>query len=143
MPRELGFKALNALHRSVLWLSRGRVGWRVARMQVIELTTVGRKSGRPRTVILTSPIRVGDALVVVASRGGDDRHPDWFLNLRQNPKVLVSVKGGPAVPMRARTATAEERSELWPLIIADHQNYAAYQTRTCRTIPVVLLEPSS
>jgi deazaflavin-dependent oxidoreductase (nitroreductase family) len=142
MPRDLAFKALNALHRTVLRASGGRVGWRVTRMQVVELTTTGRKTGRPHTVILTSPLRVGAALVVVASRGGDDQNPDWFLNLRHDPNVRVSVKGRPLEPMRARMATAPERDELWSLIIADHRNYAAYQTRTSRIIPVVLLEPA-
>jgi deazaflavin-dependent oxidoreductase (nitroreductase family) len=138
---ELGFQALNAFHRAVLRITGGRLGWRVARMTVVELATVGRKTGRPRTVILTAPITVGDALVLVASRGGDDRNPDWLLNLRHDPDVRVSVQGAPAVPMRARIATPEEREQLWPMIIADHRNYAAYQRRTSRVIPVVLLEP--
>src|SRR6478752_4113040 len=128
MGRDLRFKALNAFHRTVLRVSGGRVGWRAARMQVLELTTTGRKTGRPRTVILTTPIRVGDALVVVASRGGDDRNPDWLLNLQHDPSVRVGMEGRPAEPMRARVATRQERDDLWPLIIASHHNYATYQT---------------
>lgn len=143
MVGELGFKALNAFHRAVLRITGGRLGWRLSKMTVLELTTFGRKTGRPRTVILTAPIKVGDALVIVASRGGDDQDPDWFRNLRQNPDVGVSVEGRPAEPMRARIATSQERKELWPMIIADHPNYAAYQTRTSRVIPVVLLEPAA
>jgi len=110
-------------------------------MPVLELTTTGRKTGQPRTVMLTVPIRVGDALVVVASRGGDDQRPDWFLNLCEEPNVRVALEGRPAGPMRARVARSQEREELWPLIVADHQNYAGYQTKTSRVIPVVLLEP--
>jgi len=112
-------------------------------MPVLELTTTGRKTGQPRTVMLTAPVRVGDALVVVASRGGDDRHPAWFLNLQQDPNVQVSVLGQPARSMRARVATGQERDELWRRIVADHRNYATYQNKTRRLIPLVLLEPGA
>jgi len=111
-------------------------------MPVLELTTTGRKTGQPRTVMITAPVRVGDALVVVASRGGDDHNPGWFLNLRHDPNVQVSVEGRPAQPMRARVASTQERDELWPRIVADHKEYAIYQTRTSRVIPLVLLEPA-
>jgi deazaflavin-dependent oxidoreductase (nitroreductase family) len=112
-------------------------------MPVLELTTTGRKSGQPRSVMLTSPLQEGSTLVIVASRGGDDQHPAWFLNLRDNPDVEVAFKGGPKQPMRARVATPEERARLWPLVTADHKNYAGYQTKTQREIPLVLLEPKS
>lgn len=110
-------------------------------MPVVELTTTGRKTGRPRTVMLTSPVRDGDAIVVVASRGGDEHHPAWFLNLRDNPDVEVATKDAPRRPMRARVATPDERERLWPRVTADHENYAGYQSRTDREIPLVLLEP--
>lgn len=131
---------MNVVHRAVLKLSRGRVGWQVGSMPVIELTTTGRKSGQPRTVMLTSPLQQGDAYIVVASRGGDDHHPAWFLNLRDNPAVEVKVGGGPRRPMRARIASAEERASLWPKIAAEYRNYAGYQARTEREIPLVFLE---
>lgn len=110
-------------------------------MPVLELTTTGRKSGQPRSVLLTSPHQEGDTWVVVASRGGDDTHPAWFLNLRDNPEVEVSLKGGPKRPMSARVADAGERARLWPKITADFKNYAQYQTKTEREIPLVFLEP--
>jgi deazaflavin-dependent oxidoreductase (nitroreductase family) len=91
--------------------------------------------------MLTSPLQEGDSLVVVASRGGDDQHPAWFLNLRDEPKVEVALKGGPRQPMLARVATAEERARMWPLIAEKYTNYAGYQKRTEREIPLVLLEP--
>ncbi len=140
MPSDFALKTMNAVHRGLIKLTGGRVGWQVA-MPVLELTTVGRKSGQPRSVLLTSPHQEGDAVVVVASRGGDDTHPAWFLNLRDNPEVEVSLKGGPKQPMRARVADAEERARLWPKITADFKNYAQYQTKTEREIPLVFLEP--
>ncbi len=140
MPSDLVLKSMNMVHRAAIMISGGRVGLRVGGMPVVELTTTGRTTGQPRTVLLTAPAQVGDALVVVASRGGDDRHPGWFLNLRDDPRVQVSVQGRPAQLMQARVATAPEREQLWPQIIADHKNYADYQSRTSRVIPLVLLE---
>lgn len=92
--------------------------------------------------MLTSPLQEGDTIVVVASRGGDDQHPAWFLNLRDKPEVEVAYKGAPARPMIARIATAQERARMWPLITGPHKNYAGYQTKTDREIPVVLLTPA-
>jgi deazaflavin-dependent oxidoreductase (nitroreductase family) len=110
-------------------------------MPVIELTTIGRRSGEQRSTMLTSPLQEGVAYVVVASRGGDDRHPAWFLNLRDDPRVEVVIGGGPRTPMLARVATPEERARMWPVITKRYTNYAGYQTKTKREIPLVLLEP--
>jgi deazaflavin-dependent oxidoreductase (nitroreductase family) len=141
MPSDNALKAMNLAHRALLKLSFGKVGWSAMKMPVLELTTTGRKSGQPRSVMLTTPLQEGSSLVVVASRGGDDTHPAWFLNLRDDPEVTVALGGGAAVPMHARIVGAEERARLWPLIVADHTNYAGYQTKTDREIPLVLLEP--
>lgn len=143
MPSDLTLKTMNLLHRVVQQASFGKLGWHAASMPVVELTTIGRKSGQPRTVLLTSPLQEGDTLVVVASRGGDDTHPAWFLNLRDTPDVEVATDSSGRRPMRARVADAEERARLWPLVIKDHKNYAGYQTKTSREIPLVLLEPVS
>jgi deazaflavin-dependent oxidoreductase (nitroreductase family) len=143
MPSNLPFKALNAVHRIVLAVSCGRLGWSAMDMPVLELTTTGRRSGQPHSVMLTSPLQEGAVLVVVASRGGDVRPPAWFLNLRDNPDVEVRLQGEPRQQMRARVATAAERERLWPLVVADHSNYAHYQTMTTREIALALLEPVS
>ena len=143
MPNDTVLKAANAVHRGLLKLSGGRMGWNLSNMPVLELTTIGRKSGQPRTVMLTSPLQEGKVLIVVASRGGDDKPPAWLLNLSDNPDVEVALKGEPKKPMRARVATPEERKRLWPRVTADHKNYAGYQTKTSREIPLVLLEPAT
>ncbi len=142
MPSDFTLKAMNAVHRALLKVSFGKAGWGASGMPVLELTTTGRKSGQPRSVMLTSPYQEGTTIVIVASRGGDDRHPAWFLNLREHPDVEVSYKGEPKRPMRARVANAQERARLWPIVIADHKNYAGYQSKTEREIPLVLLEPA-
>ncbi len=140
MPNDLILKTMNAVHRGVLALTGGRIGYEASNMPVLELTTIGRKSGRPHAVMLTSPIRDGSAYVVVASRGGDDHHPAWFVNLRDNPEVEVAVKGGPKHKVRARIADDETRARLWPQIAREHKNYAGYQNKTERQIPLVLLD---
>jgi deazaflavin-dependent oxidoreductase (nitroreductase family) len=141
MPSDLFLKGMNTVHRTVQKISGGRFGWDVANMPVVELTTTGRKSGRPHTVLLTSPVRDGEAVVVVASRGGDDHHPAWFLNLRDNPDVDVAMGREPRRPMLARIADSDERARLWPQVVARYKDYGNYQTRTDREIPLVLLEP--
>jgi deazaflavin-dependent oxidoreductase (nitroreductase family) len=141
MPSDRTLKAMNAIHRTALRASGGRLGWRARKMPVVQLTTVGRRSRKPHSVMLTSPVQEGGTLVVVASRGGDDRHPAWFLNLRDNPDVLVRLHGQPPQPMRARTADDVEESRLWPRIEAVHKPDADYRLKTTRKIPIVLLEP--
>ncbi len=140
MPSDRSLKAMNAIHRVAQRVSGGRMGWHASGMPVLSLTTTGRRTGRRHTVLLTSPVRHGDALVVVASRGGDDQPPAWLLNLQADPAVEVAVQGGAPRPMRARVATDQERDRLWPQVVADHRNYADYQARTSRVIPLVILE---
>lgn len=135
-------KAMNAFHRTMLTVTFGRFGWNLAGMPVVELTTTGRRSGLPRSVMLTSPVQESDAYVIVASRGGDDTHPAWFHNLTANPNVEVSISGGAKQPMTARVATPDERARLWPQVTAKYKGYAGYQTKTDREIPLVLLERS-
>jgi deazaflavin-dependent oxidoreductase (nitroreductase family) len=140
-PTDLQLKIMNAVHKTAIKLSGGRLGWTAGKMPALELTTIGRKSGEPRSVMLTSPLQRGESIVIVASKGGNDRHPDWYLNLVDHPQVTVKYRGGPARQMTARTATEVERAEMWPPITAAYRGYAGYQQKTDRTIPVVLLDP--
>jgi deazaflavin-dependent oxidoreductase (nitroreductase family) len=133
-------KGMNVVHRAALAASGGRLGRRVMGMPAVQLHTIGRKSGQRRSVMLTTPVREEDRIVVIASKGGDDRHPDWYLNLVANPDVEVTEEGATR-PMRARTATPEERAELWPQVVAAYKGYAGYQRSTDREIPVVICEP--
>ena len=141
MRSNFRFKAMNLIHRIVLAVTGGHLGWTAMDMPVLELTTTGRKSGQPHSVMLTSPLQEGAVLVVVASGGGDLRPPSWFLNLRDNPEVEVRLQGEPRARMHGRVATSAERERLWPLVIADHSNYADYQRMTTREIALALLEP--
>ena len=140
MPNDLVVKAVVGLHRTLFRASRGRLLNTGMGMPVLALTTTGRTSGRPRTTMLTSPLQLDDKIVVVASKGGADRNPDWFLNLAANPNVEVEMRGAKRT-MTAHVADAAERAELWPRIVEDHANYGGYQAKTDREIPVVVLEP--
>jgi deazaflavin-dependent oxidoreductase (nitroreductase family) len=142
MPSDLVLKTMNFVHRATLTLSFGKLGWSAGGMPVLELTTIGRKSGESRSSMLTSPLQQGDTLVIVASRGGDDHHPAWFLNLQANPEVQVALGGKPKQPYHARVATAEERAEMWPTITGKYKTYGGYQEKTAREIPLVLLQPA-
>ena len=132
---------MNGVHRAILKISGGRLGWHASGMPMLQLTTTGRKSGQRRSTMLSSPIQAGDSYLIVASRGGDDKHPAWFLNLLDNPHVEVVIQGRPMEPRIARVVSAEERARFWPQITAEHRNYGGYQQKTDREIPLVLLDP--
>jgi deazaflavin-dependent oxidoreductase (nitroreductase family) len=127
------------IHPWLYRVSGGRIGGRVIGLPVLLLTTTGRKSGAPRTRALTY-FPHGDASVVAASYLGEPRHPDWWLNLRKNPSATIQ-RGGEVVRVHAREADGDERERLWREITASAPDYAEYQTRTARRIPVVVLEP--
>jgi deazaflavin-dependent oxidoreductase (nitroreductase family) len=102
------------------------------------LTTTGRRSGEARTTPLIYQ-RFGDDYLVVASNGGSDEHPAWYLNLRADPNPEVQVKAD-RFAARARTATADEKPDMWRTMTAAWAPYDDYQQKTDREIPVVVLE---
>ena len=105
------------------------------------LTTKGRRSGRARRNALIYG-RDGDKYVVVASKGGADVHPLWYLNLTADPEVRLQV-GADKLRARARTASPDEKARLWPVMTAVWPAYDDYKAKTSRDIPVVILEPSA
>jgi deazaflavin-dependent oxidoreductase (nitroreductase family) len=109
-------------------------------MDVLELTTVGRRTGEPRTVALYT-VEDGGRAVVAASHVGEDRDPVWWLNLRSNPDAEVR-RHGRRTRVRAREAEGDERERLWAALVAANPDYAEYAERTTRRIPVVVLEPA-
>jgi len=135
-------KFVTRFHQLTFDLSKGKVAGTVGGMPVVKLTTVGSKSGQRRSTMLTSPLIEGDNVVLVASYGGDDRNPAWYRNLAANPDVEI-VMNGARKSMRARVAEGDERTRLWETLTAGHANYAGYQRKTSRQIPVVVLEPAA
>jgi deazaflavin-dependent oxidoreductase (nitroreductase family) len=121
-------------------LSGGRIGGRFRYgAPVLLLTTLGRKSGRRRTLPLIY-LEEGNQLMVVASQGGVPTHPLWYHNLQANPDVQVEI-GREVREMTARTATDDEKRRYWPRLVEIYPDYDDYQARTTRDIPVVVLYP--
>jgi deazaflavin-dependent oxidoreductase (nitroreductase family) len=106
---------------------------------IILLTVTGRKTGRKLTVPLIH-LPDGDRMIVVASKGGMDKHPLWYLNLVSHPDVEVQ-RGTEVKQMRAHTADDAERAHYWPKVVALNKDFTDYQARTSRTIPLVILTP--
>ena len=142
MPNDSFMKLANTLHRALIKVSAGKRGWDFYGMPVIKLTTIGRVSGKDRSVMLTSPIKSNGDICLVASKGGDDRHPEWYLNLLRDPRVKVEVPSG-TKSMIATIAEGNERELLWNQIVSDFPNYGSYQEKTSREIPVIILKENS
>ena len=138
---NLGFRILGDIHKLVYRLTGGKVGGRIGKLPVLLLTTIGRKSGQPRTQPLAYT-RAGDGYAVIASKGGAPQHPLWYLNLRANPLAEVTV-GRETRKVRARDADGEERERLWRALADLYPGYDRYAQKTSRRIPVVVLELSA
>ena len=119
--------------------SNGKLGGTFMKSPVALLTTTGRKTGEPRVSPLLY-LREGDRVILVASQGGRDKHPLWYLNLKADPKVSVQIKEE-VLPLRARDATAEERDHYWPKLVAMYPTFEDYKSWTDRVIPIVICDP--
>jgi F420H(2)-dependent quinone reductase len=134
---RIGLRLMSSVHRTVYRVSGGRVGSRVWQLPILLLTTTGRKSGAARTTPLCY-LADGDDLVVVASNGGADWFPDWWLNLQKEPRATVEI-GRSRRTVVARQASPEERERLWAMLTAIAPGYLGYERRTERTIPLGIL----
>jgi len=137
---DAGFKLLNLTHKAALKVTGGRWPNLLFGMPGVELQTIGRKSGELRTTMLTTPIHDESRVILIASKGGDTRDPQWYRNLVANPDVQITMEGRTRA-MRARTAPPEEKAALWPDIVAVYKGYDSYQKKAGREIPVVICEP--
>lgn len=134
---DTSFRILSSLHRLLYKLSGGRIGTQAFGVPILLLTVTGRKSGRQRTTPLMY-FKEGDDLLLVASKGGHPKHPEWYVNLVANPDVVVQIRRE-KLQMRAFTAPEDEKSRLWPQIAREFKGYEEYQRKTTRNIPVVIL----
>jgi len=139
--KDNGAKLMNLAHRVILATTGNRVLAKPFGMPLVELHTTGRKSGLPRSCFLTAPIHDDHRVILVASKGGDDRNPEWYQNLQAHPDAEIVIDGE-RHRIHARTADANEKADLWPKIVAAYKGYAGYQRRTTRDIPVVICELS-
>lgn len=127
------------LHRWIFQISDGRIGSSLLGHKVLQLTTKGHKTGEPRKIMIYYFLHQG-SYVIVGSNVGSDRHPAWYLNLQADPVAEIQI-GRERKKVVARTAKGEDRERLWSEIVEKDPNYAEYQSRTDRQIPVVILDP--
>ncbi len=139
VPAEATMKRIGKWHVRLYRATRGLIGRRVDGLDVLLLTTTGKKTGLSRTVPLPY-FRDGSNYLLIASFGGNAKNPAWFHNLTANPSVELQVG---AKQMRATAVISEEseRQRIWQQITREYPRYIAYQQKTERTIPVVVLKP--
>jgi deazaflavin-dependent oxidoreductase (nitroreductase family) len=130
---------LGAFHRLLYRASGGRIGGQLWDLPIVLLTTTGRRTGKRRTVPLCS-LRDGDDVVVIASYGGLDQPPAWWLNLEANSHAELQ-DGRVRRAVTARNADPDERARLWAEVTSRAPGYLEYERRTTREIPVVILQP--
>jgi deazaflavin-dependent oxidoreductase (nitroreductase family) len=134
------WRAVQDLNVRLYRLTGGRLGGRYDRAPVLILHHVGARSGEPRETPLVY-LPDGERIVVVASMGGNPRNPAWYHNVRAHPEVEVEVRGDRR-RMIARVVEDEaERAALWPRLLEVWPAWEAYQARTSRVLPVVVLGP--
>ena len=136
--KDINVKVLSRLHRVVYRATGGRIGRRLVNNDMLLLTTQGERSGKSHTVPLLY-LQEGDRFVVIASYGGRPADPQWYRNLIAHPEASIQVNTS-TNDVAARTMSEDERSLWWPRIVSAYADYAVYQSRTDRTIPVVWLE---
>jgi len=130
-------------HRALYRLSGGRFLWTTSNKRgwgALRLTTIGRRSGQERSVIV-GYVEDGPDLVTVAMNGWDEGHPAWWLNLESTPDAVVRLAGGVPRAVRARKAVGEERARLWQRWVGVDPQLDAYAAGRSTETPVVVLEP--
>jgi deazaflavin-dependent oxidoreductase (nitroreductase family) len=138
---KLFIRPMAKVNTLVYRLSGGRIAGKWTHGEpIMLLTTIGRKSGEPRTVPLVF-MSDGERVIVVGSQAGMSKDPQWMANAAANPDVTVEI-GSTKRRMRARRGTAEEKAHYWPKLCAMNSDYADYQSRTTRDIPILILDPA-
>ena len=129
------------VNKAVFRLTKGRVGGKLpgTRIRILILHHVGARTGQARAIPLAY-VAEGDQLALIASKGGNQRHPAWFHNLKANPDTKVELPGGEVREVHARVAEGEEREAWWRRAVAVYRTYEEYQSYTDRQIPVVVLD---
>ena len=134
-------RTASVVHAAVYRASGGRVAGEAGNLPVLLLTTTGRKTGKQRTAPLLF-VRDGEDVVVVASNGGMDWFPAWWLNLQQHPAAVIEI-GRERRDVAASEADPERRARLWPEFTGPYPGYLKYEARTAREIPLVVLHPDT
>ena len=132
-------RAIAKVHTAVMRISGGRIGNSMGGNEILLLHHIGAKSGKAFASPLAY-VKDGDAYAIIASAAGQPKHPGWYHNLKKNPNTTIEVAGKP-INVTAEVAPKEKRDKMWPKICADFPQFAGYQEKTSREIPIVLLRP--
>ena len=139
LPRFL--PQIVAIDKGIQRITRGRLTLLdIAGLPNVTLTVPGRRSGIPRTTPLLA-VPHGDGWLVAGSNFGGAKAPAWVVNLRASDDAVVGLRRGGTRPVEARELAGEERAEMWQVMLRTWPNYAKYEERTSRVIPVFLLSP--
>jgi deazaflavin-dependent oxidoreductase (nitroreductase family) len=138
-PARLALKLGSGVHTGLYRATGGKLFGRMGKSPIMLLNTVGRKTGRKRTSPLLY-VMDGEDFVIIASKGGAPTHPAWYLNLKANPDATVEV-GDRKVRVRAEEVDSEEKVRLWQKMVEMYPAYDAYQEKTEREIPLLVLRP--
>lgn len=138
VPKPKAIKRIGEIHVRLYRFTRGLIGKRMDGLDILLLTTIGKKTGLARTVPLPY-FRDGESYVLIASFGGNAKNPAWLGNLKSTPEVDVQV-GAKKLKLKARVLEGDERTRVWGQVTHDYPRYLNYQAKTERQIPVVLLE---
>ena len=130
-------KTIGTIHGWLYRRTGGSIGAKLGGRPMVLLTTTGRKSGKPRATPLQY-MKDGEDMIVVASNGGNVRHPGWLYNIQADPQATAQV-GKTTMKVRAEKANEDERARLWPLLVETYAGYQGYEDETERTIQVVIL----
>jgi deazaflavin-dependent oxidoreductase (nitroreductase family) len=137
--KDIFIKWFMALYTFLIRISNGRIGSTLGTQTILLLHTVGRKSGKQYETPIAYFYHEGQYLIV-ASNWGKDKQADWFLNLKENPRTTIGVKGK-TIPVEAREAQGEEYDRLWKFATEKHPPYLTYQSMTTRHIPIMVFRP--
>jgi len=137
--KDIFIKWFMALNTFLIHISNGRIGSTLGTQTILLLHTVGRKSGKQYEIPIAYFYHEGQYLIV-ASNWGKDKQADWFLNLKENPRTTIGVKGKTIV-VEAREARGEEYDRLWKFATEKHPPYLNYQSMTTRHIPIMVFRP--
>ena len=140
-PARMALKLGSGAHAGVYRATGGKLFGRMGKSPILLLNTVGRKSGKKRTSPLLY-VMDGEDFVIIASKGGAPTHPDWYLNLRNDPEATVEI-GDREVRVRAEEADPQEKARLWRKMVEMYPTYDDYQKKTEREIPLLILHPVS
>lgn len=134
------FRAILSVYIFFYRLTSGAIGGRMAGLNVMLLTTTGRKTGQPRVTPL-GYFKEGANFVIIASNAGAEKNPAWFYNLKSNPQVKIQI-GKQELTARAQVVDSEKRNQMWSELVKMAPAYKKYEKQTKREIPLVILQPA-